>query len=103
VRSLKCRIGREAIGSDLKRSRSVVWSCGVERIKKIGRGNACVWRWRVQSQVGSQERPELEVVRNDMKGLGLARDLNHHAWMRKISGDSTDPGLPGAPLGGADH
>ena len=49
--------------------------------------------------MGSQERPELEVVRNDMKRLGQASALNHHAWMRKIAGDSTDPDLPGAPLG----
>ena len=40
-----------------------------------------------------RERPRktwLEVVRNDMKELGLASvdALDHHAWKRKIVGDT---------------
>ena len=69
----------------------MVWSCGederrIEVERRIDRGNACIWRGRVQSQVGSQERPGLEVVKNDMKGLGLANALDRHAWRRNIVG-----------------
>ena len=40
---------------------------------------------------GRPRKTWLEVVKNDMEGLGLASaadDLNHHAWRRKIVGDT---------------
>ena len=41
----------------------------------------------------------LEVVEDDMKGLGLASAdaLNLHAWVGRLEGTCADPGLPGAP------
>ena len=42
----------------------------------------------MQGQEGGQERPDLKVVKNDMKGLGLARAdaLGRHIWKRRIVG-----------------
>ena len=64
--------------------------------KWTGRGNACIWRWRVQGQ----ERHGWKWLRM-IEDLGLLSvvALDHHAWSRKIVCICANPGLPGAPLG----
>ena len=55
----------------------------------VYRGGGC------KAKNESKERPVWKVVKNDMKGLGLA-SVDALDWRMKIVGDTSDPGLPGA-------
>ena len=55
----------------------VVWSCWEEW--RVGWGNSCLWRWRVQDWEGGQGRP-------DWKWLGMIRGAFNKFWAMAILG-----------------
>ena len=67
----------------------MVWSCGEERKKDLVR--KCMYiKMDVARPRGRTRKTWLEMVKNDMKGLGSASvdALDHYAWRRKIVGDT---------------
>ena len=68
----------------------MVWSCGEER--KRGLSGKCMYVEEVEGARprGRPRKTWLELVKNDMKGLGVARAdaLDCHAWSMKIVGDT---------------
>ena len=88
----------EAIGSVVNRNR-LRWFGHVRREeRKRGFGeerHVCILRWSLHTRPREGPRKTwLEVVTNDMKGLGLASAdvLDPHAWKKKIVLTKVCPG-----------